>query len=51
MATDSVLVKVSEKTKFGGMEKKADCLGVKGEGSVLDLTEGDCRCARKIVVT
>lgn len=43
MATDSLLTGSAEKTKCGGMEKKADCLGMKGEGSMLDLTEGDCR--------
>lgn len=47
MATDSLLTERSEKTKCRGVEKKADCLGMKGEGSMLDLTEGDCSCERK----
>lgn len=47
MATDSLLTERGEKTKCGGTEKKADCLGMKGEGSMLDLTGGDCSCERK----
>lgn len=47
MATDSLLTERGEKTKSGGTEKKAGCLGMKGEGSMLDLTEGDCSCERK----
>lgn len=47
MATDSLLTERGEKTKCGGTEKKADCLGMKGDGSMLDLTEGDCSCERK----
>ena len=47
MATDSLLTERSEKTESGGTEKKADCSGMKGEGSMLDLTEGDCSCERK----
>lgn len=39
MATDSLLTERGEKTKCGGMKKKADCVGMKGEGSMLDLTE------------
>lgn len=47
MATDSLLTERVKKIKCGGMEKKADCLGIKGQGSMLDLTEGDCSCERK----
>lgn len=47
MATDSLLNERGEKMKCGGMEKKADCLGIKGERRMLDLTGGDCSCEGK----
>lgn len=49
MATEGLLTERSEKTKCGGMEKRADCLGMKEEGSMLDLTEGDCICERSFL--
>lgn len=47
LVTDSLLTECSEKMKYGGMEKEADCLGMKWRGSMLDLTEEDCSCERK----
>ena len=43
MATDSRV----KRRNVEEWKRGADCLGMKGEGSALDLTEGDCSCERK----